>query len=112
MLRFITLSELMHCAEGRGVEILGVHEQGRAISLGYCKVGLEAFLVHDLICMVKPVKGGVGLLLSSGVCSNRIVDFDGNQVTTIIIIYLPTNVAPVKEVETYTRTSELWSLMS
>ncbi|KAJ4943537.1 hypothetical protein JOQ06_006037 [Pogonophryne albipinna] len=71
------LVELAHCAEERGVEILGVQEHRR---------------VHtdDRIVYRRDARSSLHLR-----------EFSGNPVTTVIVVYSPTNVAPSEEVEKF-----------
>ncbi|KAJ8399549.1 hypothetical protein AAFF_G00409600 [Aldrovandia affinis] len=85
------LAELAHCAKKRGVEILGVQEHRRVHAhdpIVYCKVGN-----CSLITSSAWVHQHTDRIL--------IADFDGNPVTTIMVVYSPTNVAPVEEVEKF-----------
>ncbi|XP_029288535.1 craniofacial development protein 2-like [Cottoperca gobio] len=106
------LEELAHCAEERGVEILGIQEHRR--------VHAEDQIVYHRVAKcwsvwrneAQAATGGVGLLLSSRARmallrvhyhTNRILsaDFDGNPVTNVIVVYSPTNVAQAQKVEKF-----------
>ncbi|KAJ8384488.1 hypothetical protein AAFF_G00205090 [Aldrovandia affinis] len=106
------LAELAHCAEKRGVEILGVQEHRRVHAhdpIVYCKVGNCSLITSSAWRNeAQAATGGVGLLLSPRARkalrrvhqhTDRILiaDFDGNPV----VMYSPTNVAPVEEVEKF-----------
>ncbi|KAJ8393714.1 hypothetical protein AAFF_G00057670 [Aldrovandia affinis] len=110
------LAGLAHCAEKRGVEILGVQEHRRVHAhdpIVYCKVGNCSLITSSAWRNeAQAATGGVGLLLSPRARkalrrvhqhTDRILiaDFDGNPVTTIMVVYSPTNVAPVEEVEKF-----------
>ena len=111
------LAELAHCAEERGVEILGVQEHRRVHSnhdaIVYHRMGGCSFVTSSAWRNeAQAATGGVGLLLSPRARkalrrvyqrTERILiaDFDGNPVTTIMVVYSPTNVAPIEEVEKF-----------
>ncbi|XP_029312544.1 craniofacial development protein 2-like [Cottoperca gobio] len=107
------LEELAHCAEERRVEILGIQEHRRVHSedqIVYHRVEkCWSFTSSAWRNEAQAATGGVGLLLSSRALlrvhyhTNRILsaDFDGNPVTTVIVVYSPTNVAQAEEVEKF-----------
>ncbi|KAJ8385846.1 hypothetical protein AAFF_G00182020 [Aldrovandia affinis] len=109
------LAELAHCAEERGVEILGVQEHRRVHHdpIAYCRVGGCSFITSSAWRnKAQAATGGVGLMLSSRVRralrrayqhTERILiaNFDGNPVTTVMVVYSPTNVALVEDVEKF-----------
>ena len=110
------LTELAHCAEERGVEILGVQEHRRVHTddqIVYCKVERCTFITSSAWRNeAQAATGGVGLMLGSRahkalrrVCHHTdrilIAEFSGNPVTTVIVVYSPTNVAPTEEAEKF-----------
>lgn len=110
------LAELAHCAEERGVDILGVQEHRKVHgndAIVYHRVGRYSFVTSSAWRnKAQGATGGVGLLLSPRACkalrrvyqhTERILiaDFDGNPVTSIMVVYSPTNVALVEEVESF-----------
>ena len=112
------MEELAHCAEARGVEILGVQEHRRVhndINIKYCRVESYTFVTASAWRNeAQAATGGVGLLLSPRArktlrkahsVSERILiaEFNSNPVTTIMAVYSPTNVASADEVEKFYR---------
>ncbi|XP_029317080.1 craniofacial development protein 2-like [Cottoperca gobio] len=103
-------------AEERGVEILGIQEHRRVHTedqIVYHRVEKCWFITSSAWQNeAQAATGGAGLLLSSRACkallrvhyhTNRILsaDFDGNPVTTVIVVYSSTNVAQAEEVEKF-----------
>ena len=112
------MEELAHCAESRGVEILGVQEHRRVhneITIKYCRVESYTFVTSSAWRNeAQAATGGVGLLLSPRArktlqrtlrFSERILiaEFSSSPVTTIMAVYSPTNVASVEEAEKFYR---------
>ncbi|XP_035279961.1 uncharacterized protein LOC118230765 [Anguilla anguilla] len=110
------LVELAHCAEERGVENLGVKEHRRVHAddpIVYRTVeGCSLITSSAWRNEAQAATGGVGLMLSSRARKALrrvhhhtemiiIVDFDSNPVTTLMVMYSPTNVTPVEEVEKF-----------
>ena len=110
------LVELAHCAEEQGVEILGVQEHRRVHTgdqIAYCKVEKRTFITASAWRNeAQAATGGVGLMLGSLACralqrvhkhTNRILmaEFAGNPVTTVLVVYSPTNTALPEDVEKF-----------
>ncbi|XP_061774103.1 craniofacial development protein 2-like [Nerophis ophidion] len=110
------LIELARCAEERGVEILGVQEHRRVHTdypILYCRVERCMFISASAWRNeAQAATGGAGLMLGQRARkafrrvyhhTNRILsaDFSGNPVTTVIVVYSPTNVAPSDVVEKF-----------
>uniref|UniRef100_A0A8C5B1I1 Endonuclease/exonuclease/phosphatase domain-containing protein n=1 Tax=Gadus morhua TaxID=8049 RepID=A0A8C5B1I1_GADMO len=110
------LVELAHCAEERGVEILGVQEHRRVHTddqIVYHKVERCTFITSSAWRNeAQAATGGVGLLLGSRARkalrwvyqhTERILiaEFSSNPLTTVIVVYSPTNVAPTEEAEKF-----------
>ncbi|KAJ8355109.1 hypothetical protein AAFF_G00098000 [Aldrovandia affinis] len=110
------LVELAHCAEERGVEILGIQEHRRVHTddrIVYRRVERSTFITASAWRNeAQAATGGVGLMLGSLARkalrrvyhhTDRILiaEFSGNPVTTVIVVYSPTNVAPPEEVEKF-----------
>ncbi|KAJ4929967.1 hypothetical protein JOQ06_018983 [Pogonophryne albipinna] len=110
------LVELAHCAEERGVEILGIQEHRRVHTddrIVYRRVERCMFITASAWRNeAQAATGGVGLMLGPRARkalrrvyhhTNRILiaEFSGNPVTTVIVVYSPTNVAPSEEVEKF-----------
>ncbi|KAJ8373004.1 hypothetical protein AAFF_G00272410 [Aldrovandia affinis] len=110
------LVELAHCAEERGVEILGIQEHRRVHTddrIVYRRVERCTFITASAWRNeAQAATGGVGLMLGSLARkalrrvyhhTDRILiaEFSGNPVTTVIVVYSPTNVAPPEEVEKF-----------
>ena len=111
------LMEVAHCAEEWGVEILGIQEH-RIVHpndpIVYRRVERCTFISASAWRNdAQAATGGVGLMLSSRARkalrrvyhhTDRILiaEFSGNPVTTVIVVYSPTNVAPSEEVEVFT----------
>ncbi|KAJ8389317.1 hypothetical protein AAFF_G00121820 [Aldrovandia affinis] len=112
------LVELAHCAEERGVEILGTHiQEHRRVHtddrIVYRRVERSTFITASAWRNeAQAATGGVGLMLGSLARkalrrvyhhTDRILiaEFSGNPVTTVIVVYSPTNVAPPEEVEKF-----------
>ncbi|XP_061759477.1 uncharacterized protein LOC133554569 [Nerophis ophidion] len=110
------LIELTHCAEEREVEILGVQEHRRVHtddSILYCRV--ERCTIISASAWRNEAQaaiGGVGLMLGPRARkalrwvnhhTDRILstEFSGNPVTTVIVVYSPTIVAPSDVVEKF-----------
>ncbi|KAF3837945.1 hypothetical protein F7725_009713 [Dissostichus mawsoni] len=110
------LVELAHCAEERGVEILGIQEHRRVQTddrIVYRRVERCTFITASAWRNeAQAATGGVGLML--GPLARKalrrvyhhtdrilIAEFSGNPVTTVIVVYSPTNVAPSEEVEKF-----------
>ncbi|XP_033968473.1 craniofacial development protein 2-like, partial [Pseudochaenichthys georgianus] len=110
------LVELAHCAEERGVEILGIQEHRRVHTddrIVYRRVERCTFItVSAWRNQAQAATGGVGLML--GPLARKalrlvyhhtdrilIAEFSGNPVTTVIVVYSPTSVAPSEEVEKF-----------
>ncbi|XP_075333123.1 uncharacterized protein LOC142391235 [Odontesthes bonariensis] len=103
------LIELAHCAEAQGVEILEMQEHRRVQTddpIVYSRVERCTFISASAWRNeAQAATGGVGLMLGSRARkalrrvyhhTDRILsaEFSGNPVTTIIVVYSPTNVAP------------------
>ena len=105
--------ELAHCADSCQVEILGIQEH--RIVHEEEEIKFEKIEDYHLVTSSawrnerQASQGGVGLLLSNRAksalrsvesISKRILvaEFESNPVTTAIVIYSPTNVAPEEEV--------------
>ena len=110
------LVELAHCAEERGVEILGIQEHRRVHTddrIVYRRVERCTFITASAWRNeAQAATGGVGLMLGSQARkalrrvyhhTDRILiaEFSGNPVTTVMVVYSPTNVAPSVEVEEF-----------
>ncbi|XP_056102439.1 craniofacial development protein 2-like [Rhinichthys klamathensis goyatoka] len=110
------LIELAHCAEERGVEILGVQEHRRVHTedpILYHRVERCTFISASAWKNdSQAATGGVGLMLGPRAHkalhrvyhhTDRIMctEFSGNPVTTVIVVYSPTNVAPSDKVEKF-----------
>ncbi|XP_034053142.1 craniofacial development protein 2-like [Gymnodraco acuticeps] len=110
------LVELAHCAEERGVEILGIQEHRRVhtdVQIVYRRVERCTFITASAWPNeAQAATGGVRLMLGplarKALCwvyhhTDRILiaEFSGNPVTTVIVVYSPTNVAPSEEVEKF-----------
>ncbi|KAJ4938949.1 hypothetical protein JOQ06_028414 [Pogonophryne albipinna] len=110
------LVELAHCAEERGVEILGVQEHRGVHTddrIVYRRVERCTFITASAWRNeAQAATGGVGLMLGPRARkalrqvyhhTDRILiaEFSGNPVTTVIVMYSPTNVAPSEEVEQF-----------
>ncbi|KAJ8406462.1 hypothetical protein AAFF_G00300360 [Aldrovandia affinis] len=110
------LVELAHCAEERGVEILGIQEHRRVHTddqIVYRRVERCTFITASAWQNeAQAATGGIGLMLGSLARkalrrvyhhTDRILiaEFSGNPVTTVIVVYSPTNVAPPEEVEKF-----------
>ncbi|KAJ4939860.1 hypothetical protein JOQ06_029296 [Pogonophryne albipinna] len=110
------LVELAHCAEERGVEILGIQDHRRVhtdVRIVYRRVERCTFITASAWRNeAQAATGGVGLML--GPLARKalrrvyhhtdrilIAEFSGNPVTTVIVVYSPTNVAPPEEVEKF-----------
>ncbi|KAF3841559.1 hypothetical protein F7725_007421 [Dissostichus mawsoni] len=110
------LVELAHCAEERGVEILGIQEHRRVHTddrIVYRRVERCTFITASAWRNeAQAATGGVGLML--GPLARKalrrvyhhtdrilIAEFSGNPVTAVIVVYSPTNVAPSEEVEKF-----------
>ncbi|KAK1883300.1 Craniofacial development protein 2 [Dissostichus eleginoides] len=110
------LVELAHCAEERGVEILGIQEHRRVHTddrIVYRRVERCTFITASAWRNeAQAATEGVGLML--GPLARKavrrvyhhtdrvlIAEFSGNPVTTVIVVYSPTNVAPSEEVEKF-----------
>ncbi|XP_033990665.1 craniofacial development protein 2-like [Trematomus bernacchii] len=110
------LVELAHCAGERGVEILGIQEHRRVHTddrIVYRRVERCTFITASAWRNeAQAATGGVGLML--GPLARKalrrvyhhtdrilIAEFSGNPVTTVIVVYSPTNVAPSEEVEKF-----------
>ena len=103
--------EIAHCADSCQVEILGVQEHRIAHEE---EVKFQRIQNYHLVTSsawrneAQASQGGVGLLLSSRAKNalrsvesitkrTLIAEFESNPVTTVIVIYAPTNVAPDDE---------------
>lgn len=110
------LAELADCVEERGMEILGVQEHRRVHQdpdrIVHTKAGRYIFISSAWCNEAQAATGGVDLLLSSRACkalrqvyqhTERILvaSLDCNPVTTIVVVYSPTNMAPIEEVEKF-----------
>ena len=110
------LAELAHCVEEWGVEILGVQEHRRVHTedrIAYRRVERCTFISSSAWRNeAQAATGGVGLMLGSSARkalrrvyhhTDRILiaEFSGNPVTTVMVVYSPTNVAPSDEVELF-----------
>ena len=110
------LEELAHCAEERGVEILGIQENRRVHTddrIVYRRVGRCTLITASAWRNeAQAATGGVGLMLSPQARkalrrvyhhTDRILtaEFSGNPVTSVIVVYSPTNVASAEEVEKF-----------
>ena len=110
------LEELAHCAEASGVEILGIQEHRRVHTedpIVYHRVERCTFITASAWRNeAQAATGGVGLLLGSRARkalrrvhhhTDRILsaEFSGNPVTTVIVVYSPTNVSPSEEMEKF-----------
>ena len=110
------LIELAHCAEERRVEILGIQEHRRVHiddRIMYRRVERCTFISASAWRNeAQAATGGVGLMLGSrapkALCrvyhhTDRILsaEFSGNPVTTVIVVYSPTNAAPSELVEKF-----------
>ena len=108
--------ELAHCAEERGVEILGIQEHRRVHTddrIVYRRVERCTFITASAWRNeAQAATGGVGLMLGSRARkalrrvyhhTDRILiaEFSSNPVTTVMVVYSPTNVAPPEEVERF-----------
>lgn len=106
------LEELAYCAEEREVEILGVQEHRRVHTddwIVYHRVERCTFITAS--AWRNEAKAATGALGSRArkalrrVChhTDRILnaEFSGNPITTVIVVYSPTNVAPSEEVEKF-----------
>ncbi|ELT89219.1 hypothetical protein CAPTEDRAFT_186251 [Capitella teleta] len=91
--------ELAHCFKQCNIDILGIQEHRRVH-------------VEETQNLSQAAVGGVGLMLSPKArkalrtvtpITERILvaEYDSNPVTTVIVIYSPTNVAPVEEAEAF-----------
>ncbi|XP_034092751.1 craniofacial development protein 2-like [Gymnodraco acuticeps] len=108
------LVELAHCAEERGVEILGIQEHRRVHTddqIVYRRVEGCTFITASA-WRNKAQAATVGLMLGPRARkalrrvyhhTDRILiaEFSGNPVTTVIVVYSPTNVAPSEELEKF-----------
>ena len=110
------LMEVAHCAEEWGVEILGIQEH-RIVHTNdpivYRRVERCTFISASAWRNeAQAATGGVGLMLSSRARralrrvyhhTDRILiaEFSGNPVTTVIVVYSPTNVASSEVVEVF-----------
>ncbi|XP_059181661.1 craniofacial development protein 2-like [Centropristis striata] len=110
------LVELAHCAQEQGVEIRGIQEHRRVHTedrIVYHRV-VRCTLITSSVWRneAQAATGGVGLMLGSLARkalrrvyhhTDRILiaEFSGNPVTTVIVVYSPTNVAPSEEVEKF-----------
>lgn len=110
------LAELAHCTEERGLEILGVQEHRRVHTsdqIVYQRVEKCSFITSSAWRNeARAATGGVGLMLSARARkalrrvkhhTERILvaDFNSNPVTTVMVVYSPTNVATAEEVEKF-----------
>ena len=109
------LGELVHCAEEQGVEILGIQEHRRVHTedLFYRRVEGSTLITSSAWRNeAQAATGGVGLMLGSRARkalrrvhhhTDRILmaEFSGNPVTTVLVVYSPTNVAPPGEVDKF-----------
>ena len=110
------LVELAHCAEEQGVEILGVQEHRRVHTedqIVYRKVEKRTFITASAWRNgAQAATGGVGLMLGSLARralrrvhkhTERILmaEFAGNPVTTVLVVYSPTNTAKPEDVEKF-----------
>ncbi|KAJ3603475.1 hypothetical protein NHX12_028221 [Muraenolepis orangiensis] len=110
------LVELAHCAEEREVEILGIPEHRRVHTddrIVYRRVERCTFITASAWRNeAQAATGGVRLMLGPLVRkalrrvyhhTDRILiaEFSGNPVTTVIVVYSPTNMAPSEEVEKF-----------
>ena len=109
------LGELVHCAEEQGVEILGIQEHRRVHTedLLYRRVEGSTLITSSAWRNeAQAATGGVGLMLGSRARkalrrvyhhTDRILmaEFSGNPVTTVLVVYSPTNVAPPGEVDKF-----------
>ena len=108
--------ELAHCADSCQVEILGIQEH--RIVHEEEEIKFEKIEGYHLVTSSawrnerQASQGGVGLLLSNRAktalrsvesISKRILvaEFESNPVTTVIVVYSPTNVAPEEEVREF-----------
>ena len=111
--------EIAHCAESCGVDILGIQEHRRVHNEEEREeLKFEKVESYHLITSSawrngsQASQGGVGLLLSSKAkrslrsvesISERILvaEFESNPVTTVMVIYSPTNTSPIDEAESF-----------
>ena len=102
------LEELAHCAEERGVEIVGVQEHRRVHTdrpIQHRRVSVSTFITSSAWRNTsQAATGGVGLLVSprarralrsvfQQTARILVAEFEGNPVTTVMCVYSPTNVA-------------------
>ena len=109
------MKEIVHCFMKCGIEMLGIQEHRRVHedSVKYSRVEGQYLITSSAWRnQSQAAVGGVGLLLSPKArkslrtaksVTERILvaEFDSNPVTTVIVIYSPTNVSPNEEAEEF-----------
>ena len=109
------LKELAHCFSSHGISILGIQEHCRVHddSLVFTRIeGQYLITASAWRNAAQAANGGVGMLLDSRARKSLrravthtkrilIAEFDSSPVTTVIIAYLPTNVSPLEDIESF-----------
>lgn len=107
--------EMAHCFTQCGIDFLGIQEHRRVHEEATQFTRVEGqYLITSSAWrnLSQAAVGGVGLMLSPKArkalrivtpVTHRILvaEFDSNPVTTVIVVYSPTNVAPVEEAESF-----------